>query len=218
MRALERRSPGHPRTALARVAAAARRSLVAGLVVFLAAGLLLVADPSPALACDCAPPPPPGQALEEADAVFVGVVTDTRLEGREVDGDLLARIEVAEVYGGDVTEVVEVSTAATGAMCGYGFEAGTEVLVYASQRDDGSFSTNLCTRTTALDRAQEDLQALGEGSAPQAGERPRDAGSIWGSADGLVPAVGTVIVLVVVLGVVLLRRRIRRLATPARRG
>ena len=207
MRPRTRRSPEHQRSALARAVIVSRRSLRASLVVVLVASVLLVVDLRPALACSCAPPPPPAEAAEQHDAVFAGAVTDTRLEGREVDGDQIASIEVAEVYAGDVAEVVEVSTAATGAMCGYGFEAGTEVLVYASQRVDGSLSTDLCTRTTTLDRAEEDLAALGDGSAPQAGEQIRDAGSFWENADRIVLAAGTGLVLVAVLGVALLRRR-----------
>lgn len=201
------RSAGRPRSALARATAAPRRCLVAGLVAVLAATMVLVVDVGPALACSCAPPPPPSEALDEADAVFAGAVVDTRLEGREVDGERVASIEVVKVYAGDVTEVVEVSTEATGAMCGYGFEVGTDELIYASQEDDGTYRTHLCSRTTSLERAAEDLEALGEGTAPREGEQIREAGSLWRSSDGLLLAMATGIVLAMMLGVVLLRRR-----------
>ncbi|TVR35956.1 MAG: hypothetical protein EA388_05575 [Nitriliruptor sp.] len=62
-------------------------------------------------------------------------------------------------------------------------------------------------RTRPAARAEEDLQALGDGSAPRAGGQLRDAGSSWGSSDGIILAAGTGIVLVSVLGPALPRRR-----------
>ena len=112
--------------------------------------------------------------------MFAGEVVDTReLNGGQPDSEVVARIEVSEVWKGEVHEVVEVRTAADGAMCGVGFEVGREMLVYAGGGDDGAFGTHLCTRTAPLERAEEDLAALGQGGPPLPGERLGEDARDW---------------------------------------
>lgn len=153
----------------------------ASAVVLIVAALWVALVPQPALACDCAEPPPPEQAMAEADAVFAGEVAETRIVGDELTGDLIARISVDTVWKGDVAETVEVRTATDTAMCGYHFIPGDRDLVYARQAEDGTYSTHLCTRSAPLERADDDLTALGEGAEPRAGEQviPGSRGWPW---------------------------------------
>lgn len=188
-----------------------RRALAAMLVLGLFAVVAVVA-PQPALACDCPEPPPPEEERERADAVFVGEVVSVTGPGPDLappDRELLAEIAVDQVYAGEVHERVEVRTSADQGLCGYGFEPGRDELVYATVDDDGTLTTNLCDRTTPLDRAEEDLAALGEGEAPLDGAAPGVAAGAAedGSSGPLVVAGAAVAVLLLSLGLWLVRRR-----------
>jgi len=160
----------HHTTVLSRAAAA--------MLALSATFAILIAAPSPAWACSCAEPPPPTQALDEADAVFLGEIVETRRVGGEFDGELIARVAVEEVWKGEVAELVDVHTEPDSAMCGYGFTAGDRDLLYA-QHDDDSYSTHLCTRSAPVEAAEEDLAAFGEGRAPVAGEQLTGDGPSW---------------------------------------
>ena len=61
----------------------------------------------------------------------------------------------------------------TGGSCGYTFVEGEEYIVYASDSHygDDSYTASICSRTALLSAAQADLDALGEGGAPQAGTK-----------------------------------------------
>lgn len=136
---------------------ACRPAVTAGAVL-----LLLVLGISPVLGCDFPAPPPPAQAAEEADAVFVGTVTGVERAG---DNDVVATFEVERVWRGPPTATNRVATPENPGMCGYAFEVGQAYLVYANQQD-GELQTSIATRTIALDRAEQDLRALGEGEPP----------------------------------------------------
>ncbi len=140
----------------------ARIILIAGL---LASHLLLPARPT--FACSCMAPAPPGEALEQADAVFAGRITEGPQRGGSMDGvaGVAYRFEVSEVWKGDAPSDTWVQTAPDSAACGYNFEADREYLVYATAQG-GEFHTNLCTRTALLGDAVEDLDTLGDGTAP----------------------------------------------------
>lgn len=142
-----------------------RPAVTAGAVLF-----LLVLDVSPASACDVPPPPPPAQAAEEADAVFVGTVTGVEPAD---DVDVVATFEVDRVWRGPPTATTQVVTPENPGMCGYAFEPDQRYLVYANQQD-GELQTSIATRTTALDGADEDLRALGEGQRPPVPDGGRD--------------------------------------------
>lgn len=149
-----------------------------GLTLSLAlAAVILV--PGPASACSCVEPPPPAEALEDADAVFLGEVVETRVVGGEFDGELIARITVEEIWKGEVTELVDVRTQPDSAMCGYHFTAGGRDLIYAQSGDADDYTTGLCTRTAPADSAREDLAAFGEGREPAAGEQLAEDGPPW---------------------------------------
>lgn len=157
---------------------------------------------SPASACSCLPPPPPGEALQQAEAVFLGEVVGNRLvedpggaSGRQVTFRLLRR------WKGPETAEVVVATPRDEAGCGVWFEPGEAYLVYAHP-SEGHLQTTLCTRTAAATAAEADLAALGEGRpVSQAEESPKG-----GTCGGTTNAAAAQAVLFVGLGLALRRR------------
>jgi hypothetical protein len=119
--------------------------------------------PRGARACSCMMPPPPEQALADADAVF-----EARAFGMTSD-DQRARysFEVDRVWKGDVAPRVEVSTALHSAMCGRSYRIGTQYVIYARRGPSGELTDMLCSRTRVTSSAAEDLQVLGAGHEPQ---------------------------------------------------
>ena len=131
--------------------------------VLLASASAVWLVPRGARACSCVMPPPPEQALEEADAVF-----EARPFGMSSD-DQRARysLEVDRVWKGDVGPRVEISTALHSAMCGRSYRIGTQYVIYARRGPNGELTDMLCSRTRATTSAAEDLQVLGAGHEPQ---------------------------------------------------
>lgn len=124
---------------------------------------LLAAAPA-AEACSCAPPGEPRAELEHADAVFSGRVVDVE-PGEQEHGfrRLAVRFALDAVWKGlPAGDEVIVQTAEQSAACGYSFEPGEQYLVYAYESESGELTTGLCTRNAALERAADDLAALGE--------------------------------------------------------
>jgi hypothetical protein len=130
------------------------------LPLFVAIVALFVAQPL--LACSCAPPPPPKEALTASTAVFTGKVVAVDKAG---DFQIAVTIEISGAYKGVKEKKVTVYTADNGASCGVGFTKGTSYLVYAREQMRGEekvLGTNLCSRTTTLANAKDDLAELGE--------------------------------------------------------
>jgi hypothetical protein len=117
------------------------------------------------IACSCAAPPPPKKALEAAAAVCLAEVVKVEEEGQS----RMVTLKVEKWWkGGDTTELV-VSTAKSGAACGYGFQKGQRYLVYAGRSDkDKPLHVSLCSRTRTEKEAQTsgDFKELGDGKAP----------------------------------------------------
>lgn len=180
-------------------------------LLLIAVGVL--ATPGPALACDCPEPPPPQEALSEAAAVFAGEVSEIEVVGDGPPGPWHhARVEVSEVWTGEVHEVEAVRTHADQATCGYEFVEGRAELVYAQIDDEDRLTTNLCSRTTSLESANEDLAALGEGDAPRVGHGPgAEPGQPVGFEAWALVVAGVVVLAVVAL---LVARRRRRRPAP----
>ncbi len=130
-------------------------------------------------ACKCAEPGPPMEELGKFDAVFVGKVFLVQHsydpEGKSATPEDRSTIglEVSTVWKGVVHEVTYITTPPTGGSCGYTFVEGEEYIVYASDSHygDDSYTASICSRTALLSAAQADLDALGEGEAPQAGTK-----------------------------------------------
>jgi hypothetical protein len=174
------------------------------LAVLLATAAFMTGGAQPALACSCPEPPPPEDALDEADAVFTGEVLTV---GSAPPDRASARIDVvfdvSEVWDGDVHERQGVTTESHTSMCGYPFEEGREYLVYARTTGEGVLGADLCSRTTLLDGADEDLSAFGPGRVPLEGADVPGGGL----PTPLLVAAGAAALLAVAAGWVLARRR-----------
>ena len=147
--------------------------------MFLAALLLLPGSASP---CSCAPKQGVSDELKLADAVFSAEVTKLEVlpswwaeMGTQTNSELLeadpgetpirvlkVTFTVMKAWKGVSEPVVVVRTIADCCICGSTFAIGLGYLVYAFRlRGDGTLWTNICSRTTNLDKAVEDLKELG---------------------------------------------------------
>jgi hypothetical protein len=141
-------------------------------LAFLAAALLA---PAAAHACSCIQPPPPAEALEQADAVFVGTVAAIDpADGPAGFPKLAVRFDLETVFKGDLDGEAVVETPESSAACGYTFEEGETYLVYAFEVGEGEgWSTSLCSRNAKAEKAEEDLavfEGVESGEAEEDGE------------------------------------------------
>ena len=145
--------------------------LVAGSALLLAPLLTiqLATGAGRAHACSCHPNPPPLEALNGSAAVFSGKVVSSGTFSFEHYWSV--EIEVDTVWKGPVTSTTFVYTT-YGPTCGYEwFERGKDFLVYAYEgyESDETLYASLCSRTRPFEYAEEDLQELGDGWAPDTG-------------------------------------------------
>ena len=149
--------------------------LLAGSLLLLAPliGVQLATGAGRAHACSCAPPSPPLEASDGADAVFSGTVVSGGAFG--FDFFWSVELEVDTVWKGSVTSTTFVYVW-FGPSCGYDqFEPGKDFLVYAHEQvfphdeDEETLFVHLCSRTRPLEYADDDLQVLGEGQASAPG-------------------------------------------------
>jgi hypothetical protein len=125
---------------------------------------------SPADRCSCLPPPPPREALAQADAVFAGrVVSVVRHEaedpGHPGGPHLEVRIVPTRRWKAAAADTVTVRTATDSAACGFPFQEGEEYLVYAGGED--ALRVVTCSRTARLADAADDVAALGAAPGPR---------------------------------------------------
>jgi hypothetical protein len=126
------------------------RALLAAAVLFAA-----WSTPSTAEACSCMRPGPPDVERDRADLVFVGTVTGAERTARgdgPLGGDVVVTFGAVQLIKGEPPSPLAIKTAASSAACGYNFEAGSEYLVYAHDRD-GEPWVGLCSRTALHRRA-----------------------------------------------------------------
>ncbi len=140
------------------------------LVILAGVLLLLFLDTQRAAACSCMPPATANDALLQADAVFSGRVQafiPVQQFGEDVGGLVIFR--VGQSWKGNVSTTTLVNSGYNRMSCeGYFWQQGEEYLVYAHQRANGTLGVHLCSRTTELRNAQQDIQELGAGAAPRA--------------------------------------------------
>ena len=125
-------------------------------------------------ACSCIVPAPSKESLGQSAAVFLGKVQnieDTKglfeLGQSSID-PIKVTFEVSKVWKGLDYKTITVTTARSGASCGYSFEKGKEYLVYAYGKEN-DLNAGLCSRTAPVENAQQDLKDLGEGKIPSIG-------------------------------------------------
>jgi hypothetical protein len=135
-----------------------RRMLIA-----IASVALLALSTHNVFACSCAGSSPPCQAYGEAAAVFVGTVIDSHnvtIKYGDIDEQMRSvRFSLDTAFRGVEAAQVEVLTGFGGGDCGFGFVQSQQYLVYAYEFQ-GKLSTNICTRTRSIAKAQEDLLYL----------------------------------------------------------
>ena len=136
-------------------------------------GVWLLANTGESHACSCVAPGPPSEELAESAAVFVGKVTSVR-EFSDPNSTTYSStdpttvdFEVHTAWKGPSYETMSLTTARSGASCGFTFVEGEEYIVYS--RDGATVS--LCSRTRPAAYAQEDFDELGEGQKPDPGSR-----------------------------------------------
>jgi hypothetical protein len=126
---------------------------------------LVLGAPSRSLACKCAEPPPPTEALAQSTAVFEGQVTQLNATADELEVTL--RVTRAWKGADKEKETIRVRTRKDSAACGVPFEAGQSWLVYANQTTEHDSAITLsvlrCGRSRLAEEASEDFAALGLG-------------------------------------------------------
>ena len=161
-----------------------RLSLALGLTLLLIAGA--GHTPERSLACSCMGPTSALPALESAEAAFSGRVMPF------ADG---GQFEVYRVWKGDVTTTVSIFLIGANPICLYPFSEGEEYLVFVDDRrdeslvsvEDGVMASSICSGTMPLRYAQEFLEELGPGWAPQ----PDAVNVSIGASRPVPPVVGT---------------------------
>lgn len=91
----------------------------------------------------------------------------------------VVHVKVIRSFRGTQYASDELRTASSGAACGVYFEAGKRYLIFASLREESGAAPELwttsCAGTQPVELVEEDLKALGEGSAPTANVSPEPA-------------------------------------------
>ena len=150
---------------------AAKLALIATLC-----GLWLFAGVGQVEACSCGPRPSPSGAYHSSTVVFSGKVVairgfDIPAWGTYSSADRgTVELQVSTVWKGPVQETMFVTTVRNGASCGFTFAEGEEYVIY-SRSDATPPEVSLCSRTRLAANAQEEFNALGEGSTPEPGSR-----------------------------------------------
>lgn len=135
--------------------------------ILLVTGLAITAQP--VQACSCVMNLDPVSELNRSSAVFSGKVLQIG-EERLASGDQLkkALIEVDQIWKGIDQTQMWVYTAYGGeAACGIEFVEGESYLMYTRADEGGRLNASFCSRTTTIQSATDDLQALGTGTAPE---------------------------------------------------
>ena len=132
---------------------------VLGLVIVVSTGLLGLQGL--ALACTCVQPASVQEGLQQADAVFAGLVERFELKG----SGRVATFRVHRVWKGPKSSRLQVITGGGDGDCGYHFIVGMEYLVFARRGASDTLQTSICSRTKqASGEAVDDLKALGSGT------------------------------------------------------
>ena len=136
---------------------------------YLAAVLFIFFTFSVALACSCGRNRPPCNYYGSTDAIFLGRVVGSAQQktyvnenGNKTVYDVgTIRFLVLENYKGAPGYEVEINSGTGGGDCGYWFQRNETYVVYAYRNSEsGALSTSICTRTSHVSDADEDLTYL----------------------------------------------------------
>ncbi|WP_405107784.1 hypothetical protein MHH28_27930 [Paenibacillus sp. FSL K6-1217] len=143
--------------------------VLCALIVFMT---LLTVRPQVTYACSCAVSPSPLEALEKSEAVFEGTVVRVKEKFKLMKSSMdpvSVTFQVGARWKGELGEKVTVTTAQSGASCGFEFTKGERYIVYAGKEEAGDkegtakLTVSLCSRTALFSGAQDDLNELGAG-------------------------------------------------------
>ena len=152
----------------------------------------------------------PSEGLTSSRAVFSGEVIDIERNEATRFGGLEVTLRVLKVWKGDPHEEIKVHTAGSSAACGYTFVKGETYLVYALRDDADPMRVSLCSRTTPIDNAKDDLRFLGKPLHEPGSSRGKCAAAPPGT-DGP----GFELLFLILLGSVLAVRRSRHIVLGA---
>lgn len=154
------------------------------LTLLLAVPVLVLATGTPAHACSCVELTP-RLLRAESNAVFSGVVEETRVDGAEA----ATRLAVDRVWAGDVAEHTEVAHGTEDSSCGLSTVVGERILLSASA-EEGELRTSSCSVVMGRGEVDRIASALGAAQAPRAGtiEATSVGGPpiVWFAVGGLV--------------------------------
>lgn len=125
-----------------------------------------------AIACSCPKTLPPIEALEKADAVFVGRVVKGEVRRHphpkiKYWEDRSFTFEVKQFWKGELQRTATVETGLNDGICGYHFIIGREYLVYARRSEEGLY-TSICTRTKLWHHeGKSEVSEFGESKSPE---------------------------------------------------
>jgi hypothetical protein len=108
--------------------------------------------------------------LKASKAVFSGEILkiNETSQRRDVTGlDVTVKIRLKEVWKGQLTKEVIITTPDNSAACGYSFQVGKSYLVFADTTKGKILGTGLCSGNRRLETATEELKILGKGKKPQ---------------------------------------------------
>ena len=94
---------------------------------------------------------------ESHPKIFSGKVISSVKSGNY---SLKVKIQVQNSWKGKLPKIVTVFTGAQTSMCGFPFKKGKSYLIYADGEKMKDLSVTLCSRTTLLSNAAEDMEAL----------------------------------------------------------
>lgn len=182
-------------------------------LLLIVVGVIAVARPTCAYACSCRPPGTPAEELGQSDAVFRGTVVSVKAPSGPVTSsadNTTVTFSVSTVWKGQITQTGTISTPGSSASCGVTFEQGKEYVVYG-RLNEGSLTTNLCSRTGTIENATEDIAALGTGQPPSAngqtpGQLPATGGDLFSGKQFFLTLVGLLLVMLGVLVIAINRR------------
>lgn len=144
-------------------------TILCALIVFMT---LLTVRPQVTYACSCAVSASPLEAMEQSAAVFEGTVVSIKEKFKIMQSSadpVRVTFQVGARWKGEMGEKVTVTTALSGASCGFEFTKGERYIVYAAgEEGEGKGGTakltvSLCSRTAMFSGAEEDLNELGAG-------------------------------------------------------
>ena len=136
------------------------------MLIVLVIGICFVVDTRISHACSCARPGSASEALRTTSSVFVGkviAVYDSEIylpRTRDVQTETVYAFKATTVWKGPLYETVFISNT-FGTSCDRWFAEGEEYLVYGGG--------HLCSRTSIISEAHEDLAELGAGRTPVSG-------------------------------------------------